>query len=181
MVFSIRIQPQIKKPGVLMSDDDLTPQILSFVPIDCDFVFTIFVQILYDEDVVVQINAAVFHHGADASQISAVIKSPFRIQLLAENLVRRFQMENADARKQLGILSDQFPVLAFELSVGHIGVNVKRIGSVIAECGLQANVIAKREFRLVESDQMDDIGYDQAFSATDVVEVFKSESIARIS
>ena len=104
---------------------------------------------------------------------TAVIQLPFRVKLLAENLSWRFQVQNADARSELKVLLDQLPKLAVELETRCVRVDVEIFRPVITIGRLKTDVITKREFRLVEPDQVDDIRNDEVVGARFVVDTVK--------
>lgn len=53
MIFPIRIKPQGQETRLSISDDHLSPEKLTFVPIYGNFKFTIIIKIFDDVDVVI--------------------------------------------------------------------------------------------------------------------------------
>jgi hypothetical protein len=65
--------------------EDLIAQELILVPVDDAFEFAVLFQGADDEAVVVQVDAAVLHQNADASDVAPVVEPPSVAQLLAED------------------------------------------------------------------------------------------------
>ncbi len=88
----VRFQPEFDETGILVGDESLGAHELILVPVEGAFEFAVLVQGADDEAVVVQVDAAVLHQEADASDVAPVVQPPSVAQLLAKDFRRRFEV-----------------------------------------------------------------------------------------
>lgn len=80
-------------------------------------------------------------------------------------------MLDAYSFRDVRVVHDLLPVCASEPR--HIRVDVEPVGSVIAHCGQQDDVVGERVFCLVETNVVDDVRDDETIDTGDVVKILK--------
>lgn len=169
----IGIQPEGQKSSIFVGNDNLRSKRLPFVPIHGDLKFAILVQTLDYKDVVIQINPSVLHHGPDPSDISSMEQTELGIQRLAKNFCWWLQILNLNPGKEFRFVLNKPPILPSEQAIDYVCVNVKIVGAMMLERGLDAQVVDEGEFRLVEADQVDNIGNYKVIRTRFIVESVK--------
>ena len=127
MILSVGVEPQGEETGVAMGDDDLTAEKLSVVPPHGDFVLTVLVEIVNNVDVVIQIDAAICHHGADAGYVRPVKQSPAVAKGLTEDFWWQLDRLDDDSSMEIPFGYDPLPVVAGEVALVDVRVQIDAI------------------------------------------------------
>ena len=171
MILAVGVEPEWQEASLGVCYDDLTAEELALVPAHGDLHVPVLVQTVDDVHVVVQVDAAVLHHHADACHVRAVPDSPVRAERLAKDFRRQLDRLDVDALAQVGFVEETLPVDALE--GGHVGVKVNGVRPLVAPRRLDAHVVDETEVDSVETDVAHHIGNDQSVGPRLVVEAFE--------
>lgn len=123
MVFSVGVQIEGKETGILVGDNNLIAEKLILVPAHYNLEPTVLVQAGDDIDVVVEIDAAIFHHDTNSRHVRAMVQLPSAAELLVEDLGGYIHHTDANPRIEIGFLFYLIPIFTGEF--GHLEIQIK--------------------------------------------------------